>query len=74
MYYTVMVRIRLKVREIAIDRGFNQALLARKADVDFKTVKRLFQNPYRDVNISTLYKLARTLGTSVDELIEAESD
>jgi DNA-binding XRE family transcriptional regulator len=44
--------VRLKVREIAEAQGYNQSSLARKADVDFKTVKRLFRDPYRDIAVS----------------------
>ena len=62
--------IRLKVKEIALDKGFNQSTLSRAANVDFKTVKRIFQNPYRDVPVSTLVALARALHVTVNDLIE----
>ncbi len=42
--------------------------------VDFKTVKRLYRDPYRDVNISTLVKIAKTLKVTVNDLIEEEDD
>jgi hypothetical protein len=41
------MKLRLKVKEIAEAQGYNQSSLARKADIDFKTVKRLFRDPYR---------------------------
>lgn len=62
--------IRLKVKEIALDKGFNQSTLSRAANIDFKTVKRIFQNPYRDVPVSTLVALARALHVTVNDLIE----
>ncbi|TMB81307.1 MAG: helix-turn-helix transcriptional regulator [Chloroflexi bacterium] len=68
------MKLRLKVREIAESQGFNQSTLARKADVDFNTVKRVFRNPYRDVSISTLYRLSKALRVSLDELIEEIPD
>jgi DNA-binding Xre family transcriptional regulator len=68
------MQLRLKVKEIAEARGYNQSSLARKADVDFKTVKRLFRDPYRDVVISTLYKISRVLNVSLDDLIEEKPD
>ncbi len=66
------MKLRLKVREAAESHGFNQSTLARKADIDFTTVKRLFRDPYRDVAISTLYRIALALNVKVDELIERE--
>jgi hypothetical protein len=43
----------------------------RAANIDFKTVKRLFRDPYRDVAISTLVKIAWALDVSVADLVEA---
>ena len=69
-----MSRIRLLVKEVATEKGFNQSSLSRNANVDFKTVKRLFRDPYRDVNISTLVKLADALGVTVNDLIDRVDD
>jgi transcriptional regulator with XRE-family HTH domain len=68
------MKLRLKVKELAESQGFNQSTLARKADIDFNTVKRLFRNPYRDVSVSTLYRLSRALRVSLDGLVEEEPD
>ncbi len=66
--------VRLKVKEIALAKGFNQSTLARAANVDFKTVKRIFQNPSRDVPISTLTAIAKALGVTVNDLIDDALD
>jgi transcriptional regulator with XRE-family HTH domain len=68
------MKLRIKVREIAESKGYNQSSLARKADIDFKTVKRLFRDPYRDVVISTLYKISRVLNVALDDLVEETPD
>lgn len=68
------MKLRLKVKEIAEAQGYNQSSLARKADIDFKTVKRLFRDPYRDVVISTLYKISTVLHVTLDDLVEAVPD
>ncbi len=68
------MKLRLKVKEIAQAQGYNQSTLSRKADVDFNTVKRLFRDPYRDVSISTLYKLSKALRVPLDSLIEEIPD
>jgi len=68
------MKLRLKVKEVAISQGFNQSTLSRRSDVDFKTIKRLFRDPYRDVALSTIYKVAKALKTPLDELIEELPD
>ena len=64
------MEIRLKVKEIATQKGFNQSSLSRAANVDFKTVKRLFQDPARDVSLSTVVKIAWALNVPLSELLE----
>jgi DNA-binding Xre family transcriptional regulator len=64
------MKIRLKVKELALERGFNQSTLSRAANVDFKTVQRLFRDPYRDVSISTLIKIAWALDVPLSDLVE----
>ena len=64
------MKVRLKVKEIALERGFNQSTLSRAANVDFKTIQRLFRDPYRDVSLSTIVKIAWALNISLNDLIE----
>lgn len=66
--------IRLRVKEIAIEKGFNQSSLSRVANVSFLTIKRIFQDPYRDVNMSTLEKIAKALEVPVADLFKEEPD
>jgi DNA-binding Xre family transcriptional regulator len=62
--------IRLRIKEIAEAKGFNQSSLSRAADVHFTTVKRIYRDPYKEVTTTTLDKIARALGVSVCDLIE----
>ncbi len=62
--------IRLRVKEIAQQQGLGQGKLARMADVDIKTLARIYKNPYAEVSSVTLEKLARALAVSVASLIE----
>ncbi|MBA2285578.1 MAG: helix-turn-helix transcriptional regulator [Ktedonobacteraceae bacterium] len=64
------MKIRLKARELAEEKGFNQSSLSRKANVDFKTIQRLFRDPYRDISVSTLVKIARALKVDMHDLVE----
>lgn len=61
---------RLKVREIADAKGISMSKLQRDADVAFRTVKLIFRDPYRDINLSTLDKLAQALGVRICDLID----
>lgn len=66
--------IRLRVKEIAEAKGFNQSSLSRKADVHFTTVKRIYQNPYKEVTTTTLEKIANALGVPIADLLEQVPD
>jgi DNA-binding Xre family transcriptional regulator len=66
--------IHLKVREIAEQKHISMTRLSRIADVNYKTVQAIFHDPHRDVAYSTLLKLAKALGVSVDDLADVELD
>jgi len=63
--------VRLRVKEVAAQKGLSMAKLARRADIDYKTVQRIFRDPYREVTTTTLDKLAGALGVPVTELLES---
>jgi DNA-binding Xre family transcriptional regulator len=62
--------IRLRVKEIAEAKKISMTRLARIADVDYKTVRKLFRDPYSEIGLITLDKLAWALHTEPAELIE----
>ncbi len=64
------VVIRLKVKEIAEDRELSMSKLSRMSDVHYNTIRDIFQHPYRDVALSTLYKLSLALNVPIHELYE----
>jgi DNA-binding Xre family transcriptional regulator len=64
------IMIRLRIKEIAEAKGFNQSSLSRAADVHFTTIKRIFRDPYKEVTTTTLDKVARALGVRICDLIE----
>lgn len=68
------MRIRLKVREIAEQKGWTQTKLQRAADVHPRTMGGVWHDPYRDVAHSTLVKIAKVLGVDVSELTEEVSE
>lgn len=62
--------VRLRVKEIAESQGYNMSTLSRVADVPFITIKRVWRNPYYEIKLATLGKIARALHVSTAELIE----
>lgn len=66
--------IRLRVREIAEAKGLNMAQLARKADVDVRTVRRIYREPTSEISTIVLDKLATALDVKPSELIDSSTD
>ena len=66
--------IKLKVREIAEARRINMAKLSRMADVNYNTIRAIYDNPNRDVAVTTLEKIARALKVNVADLYEIVPD
>ena len=64
--------IRLRVKEIALARGLTQGGLSRKADIDVKTLRRIFRNPTEIVTTETLDKLTTALNVDASLLIESD--
>jgi DNA-binding Xre family transcriptional regulator len=61
---------RLRVDEVAKKKKMSMGKLSRNSDVSYKTVKLIFSNPERDVNLSTLVKLAQALKVNTCDLFE----
>lgn len=66
---------RLRVKELAEERGFTQSKLMRMADLNMKTVQGLYREPYR-INVAylTLEKVAKALNVSIGDLFEEVGD
>ncbi len=62
--------VRLRVKEVAQEKGIGMGKLQRTADVAYNTVKRMFRDPYYITTTETLGKIARALGVQPGELIE----
>lgn len=62
--------IRLKVREVAEKQGLNMAQLARKADIDQRTLRRIYRDPTQEISTVVLDKLAGALGVLPADLLE----
>jgi DNA-binding Xre family transcriptional regulator len=62
--------IRLRVKELAEKQGLNMAQLARKADIDQRTLRRIYRDPTQEISTLTLDKIATALNVSPGDLLE----
>jgi len=65
---------RLKVREVAQSKGFNQSSLSRASDVSFTTIRRIWRDPHYEISLPVLHKIARALEINTSDLIEDVPD
>jgi DNA-binding Xre family transcriptional regulator len=67
--------IRLRVKEVAEKKGMSQSRLSRRADVDIKTIRKMYRQPEEaNITLETLNKLAYALKVHPSELFEYEAD
>ncbi len=66
--------MRLRVQEIAKEKGFTMGRLRRTSGVSHNTIRMIYRDPYRPVQSTTLDKLAAALGVDVSELVESSED
>lgn len=62
--------VRLLIKEVAKQKGFSMGRLQRTADISYRTVKLIYQDPYKDVTLSTLEKIAHALDVPIRDLID----
>jgi DNA-binding Xre family transcriptional regulator len=66
--------IRLRVKEVAEERGVSQGKLARKADISVTSLRPILRDPQSNITLETLNKLANALGVDARDLIEYTPD
>ena len=66
--------VRLRIKEVAKEKGMSMGKLSRTSDVSYNTIKKIYTDPYYAINIITLDKLANALGVPIAELIEQVPD
>ncbi len=68
------MRTRLRVKEVANSKGISLTKLSQRSEVAYNTVRRIWREPYTDVTLSTLQRLADVLKVDVNELVESVPD
>jgi DNA-binding Xre family transcriptional regulator len=66
--------VRLRIKEVAQEKGFTQNSLSRATDISLNTIRKLWNKPYSGVTVETLYKIARVLKVDISELTTYEDD
>ena len=70
MQYKTSDLVKKIARRIRKYRKTSYAILAKKAGVNFSTLEKIIYPRIQDVEISTLSKIAKALGVTVDDLIK----
>jgi transcriptional regulator with XRE-family HTH domain len=65
-----MRRVRLKIREVAEQKHISQHRLHLRSEVALSSIRRFYQYPDAEVQLSTLARIAEVLGVSICELFE----
>lgn len=66
------MKIRLRVKEVAKEKGISMNRLSRLSDLSLNTIQRIWHDPYSSIKAETLAKLAKSLQVDISELIEYE--
>jgi DNA-binding Xre family transcriptional regulator len=62
--------IRLRVKEVAEKQGMSMGKLSRTTGLAYNTIRNIYRYPTREVNTTTLAKIARALNVPATDLIE----
>ncbi|MBO0783795.1 MAG: helix-turn-helix transcriptional regulator [Ktedonobacteraceae bacterium] len=66
--------LRLKVREVAQQKGVSQRQLVIRSGLDIRVVQRVMRDSATNITLITLDRLAKALDVDARELIEPVSD
>jgi len=61
---------RLRVREVAIEKGIDAVELARRSRISYTSISNMFKDPEYNATLETLEALAKALGVKVTDLID----
>jgi transcriptional regulator with XRE-family HTH domain len=66
--------VRLRVQELAKQKGLSDLELAHLAQVDVRVIRRMWANQYEHLLLHQLVRVAEALGVPTCELIEEENN
>jgi len=65
-----MMRIRLRVKEVATERGVSMSRLSHLTFLAMSTVQSIYRDPFRPVSTETIQRIANALEVSIHDLLE----
>lgn len=68
--YAEHMRVRLRVKEVAEEKGMSMTRLHTRSEVAYNTIRRIFRDPYVEITTTTLSRLANALGVPPTDLLE----
>jgi DNA-binding Xre family transcriptional regulator len=66
--------LRHRIKEVAEAKGFTRTKLSRRADINYRTVDAVWNDPYHIMTTETLYRIAKALKVPVADLVIEEPD
>lgn len=66
--------IRLKVQDVAKEKHVSMRKLAKRSGLAYNTIRLIYRDPFRGIDMPTLDKLAKALGVDASLLIESVPD
>ncbi len=69
-----MIRIRLRVKEIATEKGISMSRLSHLTFLAMSTVQSIYRDPFRPVSTETIQRIANALEVSIHDLLEEVPD
>jgi len=62
--------LRLRVKEVAQEKGMSMNKLSQRSEVSYHIIRDIYRDPFKTINTDTLNRLATALEVPVTEIIE----
>ncbi|QBD80283.1 XRE family transcriptional regulator [Ktedonosporobacter rubrisoli] len=69
-----MRKIKLRIKEIAREKGLSMTKLHNRSEVSYTVIRKIFRDPYAEINLTTLARLSEILGVPSRDLIEDDDN
>jgi DNA-binding Xre family transcriptional regulator len=68
------MEVRLKVKQVAKEKGFSMGRLSRASNVAYNTIKRIYDEKNYSPTMNTMMRIAKALDVSIADLVEEVED
>lgn len=63
---------RLQLESVLKEKNINMMQLSRRSDVAYNTIRRMVNEPTKDVSLAVLVRIAETLNVTLSDLVKIE--